>query len=151
MRKLLLAETEFVRRSIETAVKGSRDQLVLHKLHCLLLLGLGCGCHQVAEWFGHSTRTMERWVSAFNAHGIVGLCPPHPPTGRTPKLPGDTVQRLAFELRQQPCVCGYAELHWSGRLVMHHLNTHYGVKIGLRQCQRTLRRLGMAGPTRQRN
>lgn len=147
MRNLMLENPDLVRRSIRAAVESSRDQLFLHELHCVLLVGLGRSCHEVACWFGDSTRTIERWVGAFNRLGVEGLCPQRP-SGRPPRLPADTAQRVAFELKQPPCVCGFSEAHWGGRLLMQHLNRHYGVTMSLRQCQRTLQQLRTADTPR---
>lgn len=150
MRNLILENPDSVRQSIRAAVKTSHDQHLLHELHCVLLVGLGRSCHEVADWFGDSTRTIERWVGAFNRCGVAGLCA-HRPGGRTPRLPADTAQRVAFELKQSPCVCGFPDARWGGRLLMQHLQAHYGVTMSLRQCQRTLRRLRAAEPSRSRD
>lgn len=145
MRKLILEEPESVRRTIRAAVKGSRDQLLLHKLHCVLLVGLGRSCHEVASWFGDDTRTIERWVGAFNRQGVGGLCP-HLQVGRTSQLPADTAQRVAFEIKQPPFACGFPDMGWGGKLLKQHLISHYGVTMSLRQCQRFLRRLRTGNP-----
>ena len=150
MRNLILENPDSVRLSIRVAVKSSRDQLLLHELHCVLLVGLGRSCHEVAGWFGDSTRTIERWVGAFNRLGVVGLCA-HCPAGRTPRLRAETAQRVAFELKQAPCVCGFPDARWGGRLLKQHLQARYGVTMSLRQCQRTLRRLRTAEPPRSRD
>ncbi|MCZ4312308.1 helix-turn-helix domain-containing protein [Comamonadaceae bacterium G21597-S1] len=105
-----------------------------------MLVGLGRSCHEVGQWFGDSTRSVERWVVAFNRHGAAGLCACSP-GGRRPRLSVDTVKRLVFELRQSPGICGFPDAVWGGRLLMQHLQVHYGVTMGLRQCQRTLRHL----------
>jgi transposase len=149
MRHLILNDPQSVRRSIRSAVKGSRDQRLLHELHCVLLVGLGRSCQEVGEWFGDSTRTVERWVGAFNRQGVAGLGV-RVPCGRRPRLSSDTVLRLRFELRQSPRICGFPDAAWGGRLLMHHLQEHYGVTLGLRQCQRTLRRLRALNPMSSR-
>ena len=146
MRNLILKDPESVRESIRAAIKASNDQLLLHELHCVLLVGLGRSCHEVADWFGDSTRTVERWVSAFNRGGVAGLSR-HRPGGRTPRLSAGITERLAFELRQPPRVCGFAEACWGGKLLKEHLVSHYGVTMSLRQCQRTLRRLRPSRPS----
>ena len=139
MQKLIVNNPDSVRLSIRLAAKGSRDQRLMHILHCVLLVGLGCSCHEVGEWFGDSGRTVERWVGAFNRYGVTGLCA-HVPGGPRPRLSSTMIHRLVFELRQSPDVCGYAAAIWCGRLLIQHLREHYGVNMGLRQCQRILRR-----------
>ena len=150
MRSLIVENPDSVRESIRAAINVSRDQHLLHELHCVLLVGLGRSCHEVAGWFGDSTRTIERWVGAFNRWGVEGLCA-HRRGGRTPRLPAETAQRVAFELKQPPCVCGFPDARWGGRLLMQHLQAHYGVAMSLRQCQRTIRHLRAAEPARSRD
>ena len=150
MKNLILEDPDSVRRSIRAAIKVSRDQHLLHELHCVLLVGLGRSCHEVAGWFGDSTRTVERWVGAFNRFGVAGLWS-HRPCGRAPRLMADTEQRVTFELKQPPSVCGYPDTRWGGRLLKQHLQAHYGVTMSLRQCQRTLRRLRTGEPPRSRD
>jgi transposase len=140
MRKLTLNDPGTVRQLIRVATRASRDQLRLHELHCVLLVGVGHSCHDVAAWFGDSTRSIERWVGAFNRGGEGGLCACRP-SGRRPRLPLDTAQRVAVEIKQPPRVCGFSEACWGGQLLMRHLRLNYGVTMSLRQCQRTLREL----------
>ena len=138
VRSLKLNDPDAVLLSLRKVTKSSPDQLFLHKLHCVLLVGLGRNCHEVANWFGDSTRTVERWVNAYRRFGLEGLsCHQH--GGRTPCLPLDIARRVEFELGQAPGVCGFPDAHWGGRLLMEHLQTHYGITMSLRQCQRTLR------------
>ena len=144
MKHLVLENPDFVLQSIRAAVKRSSDQLLLHELHCVLLVGLGRSCHEVAGWFGDSTRTIERWVGAFNKAGVNGLCRRRP-GGRTPRLSAGIAERLAFELRQPPSVCGFAEARWGGQLLKEHLMSHCGVTMSLLQCQRTLQQLRPPG------
>jgi transposase len=143
MRKLTLTDPIAARLSIREMVKNSRDQHLLHQLHCVQLVGLGRTCKEVANWFGDTTRTVERWVCAFNNLGVEGLCH-HQSHGRPPRVVVDVAQRLAFELKQPPRVCGFADAHWSGKLLKQHLISHFGVTMSLRQSQRILKRLTIA-------
>lgn len=141
MKRLRVEHPQAVGEAIRAMVEGQGEQLLLHKLHCVLLVGQGCTCHQVATWFGDTTRSVERWVSAFNDDGVVGL-QWHGSHGRPPRLPHDFEQRLRCELRQTPAACGVGGPLWTGRLLEQHLAEHYGIRMSLRQCQRTLQRLG---------
>lgn len=153
MKRLMLVDPQSVYRAIRLATRHSREEHVLHQLHCVMLVGLGHTCREVAGWFGDSTRTIERWVVAFNQQGAEGLGP-HQAHGRPSRLAPDAAERLTQELTRRPFACGYAEPDWNGRLVMAHLIAHHGIHLSLRQSQRMLRRLraeriSIAGVIRQ--
>lgn len=140
MKRLLVKDPQAALQGIEAMVGGAREQLVLHKLHCVLLVGRGCTCTQVAAWFGGTARSVERWVCAFNNDGLSGLrC--RGSSGRPPRLAEDSARRLRCELRQAPAASGFGALRWTGRLLLQHLQEHYGICMSLRQCQRTLQHM----------
>jgi transposase len=145
VRKLRLSSAKWVRELLQASVSASCEQRFLHRLHCVLLIGEGRSCYEVARWFGEDPRTIERWVHALDLHGIEGLREHHA-GGRPAKLAGEQVQRLALDLQKPPHVSGYRKREWSGKLLMQHLEGCYRVKLSARQCQRMLRRLARAGP-----
>jgi transposase len=140
MRKLTLVDAGSVHRAIRAASKASLDQQVIHKLHCVLLVGLGRSCQEVAGWFGDCTRSVERWVGVVNRLGVQGLTALEH-GGRTTRLTTENALRVAFEVTQPPRFCGFSDDHWRGQLLMQHLKIHYGIALSLRQCQRKLRGL----------
>jgi transposase len=147
MHALVVVDVHALRRSLRLAARGNPEQRRMHRMHCVLLVGLGRSCQEVARWFGDSPRSIERWVGAFNRRGIPGL-DPAARRGRSARLtPGDLL-RLDSDLQRLPNDWGYAESRWSGRLLLRHLGLQYGVTMGLRQCQRTLSRLAGTGPAR---
>ena len=145
MRKLTVANPGLASRSIRAMVKGSDSQLLLHQLHCVLLVAQGRSCREVADWFGNSVRTVERWTCAFNRQGVDGLRPARA-HGRPQRISSCIAQRLQFELKHPPCVCGFADTGWTGRLLQQHLVSHFRVSLSLRQSQRILKRLGASHP-----
>ena len=137
MRKLNLGSEQWVRELIHCSVKTSFEQRFLHRLHCVLLIAEGRSCYEVARWFGEDPRTIERWVHALDEHGVEGLREHHA-GGRPTKLSRDQVQRLALDLQEPPCFCGYPERQWSGKRLAQHLDGCYGIKLSPRQCQRMI-------------
>lgn len=147
MRRLTLGDALALRGLIRSASRASDQQRVLHRLHCALLIAEGRSCYEVARWFGEAPRTVERWVHAFERHGIDGL-QDHRAGGRPAKLSREIWQGLERDLRRPPALYGYSKRRWTGRLLTQHLQGCYGVKLGTRQCQRLLRRLTRADPVR---
>ena len=139
MRKISLSNPEGLRSLLAATVRQSDEARFLHRLHCVVLAGAGCSCYQVAEWFGDDPRTVERWVHAFSREGAQGLRQSHS-GGRPQRLDGAASARLRADLAQAPRDSGYAKAHWDGPLVAHHVLTAYGIALGIRQCQRLLKR-----------
>jgi transposase len=94
-------------------------------------------CYHVAELLGHGSRTIEYWVRAFNAHGFAGLYEKQRP-GRPSNVPLDSLDR---DLRSDPHDFGYAENMWDGVLLRKHLSDHYGIDMGVRQCENIFHKL----------
>jgi transposase len=147
LRKLTLGSAQVLRALIHTAVRTSSEQRFLHRLHCVLLVGEGRSCYEVARWFGEDPRTIERWVHALERRGVEGLHEHHA-GGRPAKLTAQQAQRLALDLQNPPPLSGYPKRQWSGKLLTQHLGDRYGIKLSARQCQRMLLRMARAGPTR---
>ena len=147
MHRLSLGSAKSVRELIHASVKASSEQRFLHRLHCVLLIAEGRSCYEVARWFGENPRTIERWVHAFDEHGVEGLREHHA-GGRPTKLSRDQVQRLTLDLQKPPHFSGFPELQWSGKTLGQHLDRRFAIKLSARQCQRMICRLAGAGPPR---
>lgn len=63
---------------------------------------------------GHTPKTIETWINQFNVKGFAGL---------------------QDELSQNL---------WDGKLLSHHIEKVYQVKLGVRQCQRLFNKLGFS-------
>lgn len=140
MHKLEPGETAPIRAALGQILLHNREARFGHRLHVVLLVSLGFSCYEVAGWFGEHPRTVERWVAAYEAEGLTGLCRPlH--AGRPGLLSPLQLGRLAGELRAPPAASGYEQVHWSGKLLARHIEQCYGRNVGIRQCQRLLRSL----------
>jgi len=95
----------------------------------------------VAEMFGHSPRTVQCWVQRFEQSGFAGL-QESPRSGRPSSLNDGTFETIGQHLRLNPRELGYKQNLWDGKLLSHHLAQTFGVKLGVRQCQRLFRQLG---------
>ena len=138
---MVMGDVEAVKRDVRAEIKCSDDSSYVCRLHALLDVCEGLGCRDVGERLGRSTRCIELWVNRFNRLGLDGLkFEPRP--GRTPRLDDELLKEIALDLRTTPRAFGYSQNMWDGKLLSFHLLERYGVRLGVRQCQRLFHRLG---------
>ena len=137
MRPLKPASPESICAVLATAVSNSLEQRYLLRLCCVLLVGRGCGCDEVAQWFDISARSVQRWANAYAASGSQGLTE-HPAGGRHALLSPGLLHQLDDELSLSPSVFGYPQACWTGTLVVRHVGERFGANLSVRHCQRLL-------------
>ncbi len=141
MRKLEIQDAEIMRIAIQQEILRTEESRYDHRLHGVLLVCSGFTCGEVARMLGHSRRTVQYWVHRFEQSGFAGL-QETPRQGR-PSVVDDVLrERIGDDLRQSPLQFGYSQALWDGKLLSHHLARNYGVKLGVRQCQRLFNQLG---------
>ncbi len=141
MRKLEIADAEVMRIAIRQEIQRSDESKYDHRLHGLLLVAGGESCRGVARLFDEDARTVQRWVRAFESRGFPGLRE-GARSGRPRALSPEQLSSLGEALRRDPREFGLSGHLWDGRLMSEHLRRAYGVKLGVRQCQRLFKRLG---------
>jgi transposase len=141
MRRLEIQDADIIRIAVQQEIVRSEESRYDHRLHGILLVCSGLSCYDVAGLLGQSPRTVEYWVQRFEQSGFAGLHEGLRP-GRPPALDEPTRQRIAEQLRQSPRELGYLQNLWDGRLLSHHLERTFGVRLGVRQCQRLFRQFG---------
>jgi transposase len=141
MRKLEVENADVMRLAIHDEIQRSDESRYDHRLHGLLLVSRGYSARQVADLLDQSARTVQYWVRRFNEDGFAGLHEGERP-GRPAVLDESALDSLGQDLRQAPDALGYSQHLWDGKLLKHHLAEHYGVGLGVRQCQRLFGRLG---------
>ena len=141
VRKLEIADADVMRIAIQQEIQRSDESRYDHRLHGLLLVTGGHSCRQVAQLFDEDPRTVQRWVRTFEARGFDGLRDGRR-SGRPRTLKPDQWSSLKRDLRCRPDDFGLAGHLWDGKLLAEHLRRHYGVKLGVRQCQRLFKQMG---------
>jgi len=141
MRKLEIADAEVMRIAIQQEIVRSEESRYDHRLHGLLLITGGNSCQQIAELFGENRRTVQRWVKTFEQHGLDGLREGERP-GRPKSLTAQKWKALGNDLRKSPDKFDLTGHLWDGNLLSEHLHRHYGVTLGVRQCQRLFKQMG---------
>ena len=141
MRKLEIADPEIMRIAIQQEIVRSDESRYDHRLHGLLLVAGGQSCQRVAETFGENPRTVQRWVKRFEEYGLDGLREGERP-GRPSTLDAKQWAALGRDMWRTPKDFGHAAHLWDGKLLSEHLRRHYGVTLGVRQCQRIFGQMG---------
>jgi transposase len=141
MRKLQVADTDVMRLAIQQEIGCSEESRYAHRLHGLLLVMAGQSCRQVAALFGEQPTTIQRWVHRFEQGGLEALRD-RARSGRPRTLAAKPWRQLQRDLRKTPRDFGLAATLWDGPVLSEHLRRHYGVALGVRQCQRLFRQLG---------
>ena len=137
MHRLQPLAQDCLRAALAGALRDSGELRFLHRLHAVLLVSVGQSCYAVARWFGENPRTIERWVHAYETYGEGGLREHHH-GGRQSALTPLQIGSLQYDLATPPPACGFAQPRWSGKLLARHIETRFGVRLSLRQCQRLL-------------
>lgn len=140
MRRLEIKDAEIMMLAIQDEISRSAEARYDHRLHGVLMVSKGISCYEVGDILGHSPRTIEYWVKRFEAKGFAGL-QEKPRSGRPSRIDDEIMERVGKDLRQCPRELGYTQNSWDGILLSHHLAQAYGVKIGVRQCQRIFHKL----------
>ena len=137
MHRLRPLNLDSMRTELAAPAGRSHEWRYAHRLHAVLLVGVGHSCYQVASWLGGDARSIERWVQAFDRHGVDGL-KSHPGSGRPARLTPAQRAQLALDLSAEPVELGFAQAHWSGKLLARHLERQFGIRLSQRHCQRLL-------------
>ena len=134
MRILEVTTPAAVQAALRLEGKLSSQSRFMHRLHCLLLVGTGRSCYEVAEVFGDDPRSVERWVREFQQNGIDGL--------REKRHPGRPAILADAQMRE----LGYAAEIWNNKFLRAEILRRFGVTLSARHCQRVFRVLQSMHP-----
>ncbi len=140
MRKLQVDDAKIMAITLQQEIQRSDESRYDHRLHGVLLVSQGLDCYQVADYLGQDPVTVQRWIHRFNQQGLAGLQEGERP-GRPSRLTAPQWEDLERVLRRSPRQQGYGQNLWDGKLLAHHLQEHFALILGVRQCQRIFRQL----------
>lgn len=141
MKRIQIEDNQIMQAAIQQEILRSEDSRYDHRLHGVLLVSKGMSCYQAGEFLGHDSTTIQRWVNDFNINGFAGLFDKERP-GRPASVNSRQWEKLSKDLRKHPKDFGYDQNLWDGKLLAHHLNSLYGIEMGVRQCQRIFHKFG---------
>lgn len=141
MKKLDIEDKEIMQIAIQQEISRSEESRYDHRLHGVLLVSKGLDCYGVAELFGQNPSTIQRWINRFNDKGFAGLYEGER-AGRPLSLGEGQWITLGKDLRKSPRDFGYGQNLWDGKSLSYHLQQCYGIRLGVRQCQRIFHKMG---------
>lgn len=98
-------------------------------------------CPEVAKLLGDAPRTVEYWVRRFEQKGLAGLWEGER-SGRPRRLSAEQLQEINQAVRRMPREVGLGGNLWDGKTLTAWIERQYGIRMGVRQCQRLFRQLG---------
>ena len=126
-------EREAIRQEFH---RDGRSRFLL-RLHVLLMVDAGFTCTALGKQMGMNPITLMRWIKRYDEAGVTGLLyEKH--RGRPKSMDRFQWNRLERDLEKSPRFFGFSYDHWDGPALGEHLQRHYGIQLGLRQCQRIL-------------
>jgi transposase len=90
--------------------------------------------HHIAADLAISTRTLPRWLNAYQAQGLDGLTIPWAP-GRRPLIPDTLVPEILTGVKPGPAGCGLDRAHWTAAELATYLYHTQGMAVS----ERTMR------------
>ena len=141
MRKLSVEDGEDMVIALQNEISRSPESRYDHRLHGVLMVAKGMSCYGASGILGNSPRTVEYLVKQFNNRGLISLLD-RPRTGRPSRISDEIMEKIDQDLRQDPHDFGYKQNVWDGILLRQHLRDHYGIDMGVRQCQNIFHTLG---------
>jgi transposase len=141
MRSLTIANAADIVLGLQDEIRRSEGSRYDHRLHGVLLVAQGATCPEAARWLGDSSRTVEYWVHHFEARGLAGLREGER-SGRPSRLSDRQRKLVSAALRLPPRQFGLEGHLWDGKLLSAHVEREFGVRLGVRQCQRLFRQFG---------
>jgi transposase len=126
---------------LQDEIQRSEQARYDHRLHAVLLVAKGLTCPAVAELLGDPERTIRYWVQRYINDGLQGLIE-NERSGRPPRLEPKHIEQIGKVLRGTPEAVGLCGAIWDGKTLSAYIQSEYGIKLGVRQCQRLFGDLG---------
>jgi transposase len=141
MKPLTIADAATMVLGLQDEIRRSEESRYDHRLHGVLLVAQGLTCPEVSRLLGDAPRSVEYWVRHFEERGLAGLVEGARP-GRPQRLSKAQLQEVETVLRGAPSEVGLNGTLWDGKTLQVWLARRYGVRLGVRQCQRRFRQFG---------
>jgi transposase len=141
MKPLTIADAATMVLGLQDEIRRSEESRYDHRLHGVLLVAQGLTCPEVSQLLGDAPRSVEYWVRHFEERGLAGLVEGARP-GRPQRLSKAQLAEVQAVLRRAPSEVGLSGTLRDGKTLQVWLARRYGVRLGVRQCQRMFRQFG---------
>jgi len=119
---------DFARRRLENTFKTTSNRRLRHRCQAILMAARGRRHHHIAEDLGISTRTLQRWLQAYQTHGLGGLTIRWAP-GRTPHIAETLAPEILTWIKAGPAGCGLDRANWTYAELATHLYRTHGIAV----------------------
>jgi len=140
IKRLVLSEVE--RHGLLGLMKDTRSKCEYRRVSAILEKADGLTYEAIATKHGVNTKTVQRWVESYEAHGLDGLRD-HPHPGRPSRFSQAEKRRIVKLALKNPRLFGYLRNGWNVRLLARHLTREAGIKIGKSHVWRILHEAGV--------
>ena len=140
MKPLTIADSASIILGLQDEIRRSEEARYDHRLHGVLLVAQGMTCPEAARLLGDAPRSVQYWVRRFEERGLAGLVEGERP-GRPKRLSEPQLQEVNAVLHCTPREVGLTGTLWDGKTLSAWVERRYGVRLGVRQCQRVFRQL----------
>ena len=141
MKALTISDAASIVVGLQQEIQRSEESRYDHRLHGVLLVAQALTCPEVGHLLGEAPRTVAYWVRRFEDRGVAGLTEGERP-GRPPRLNAAQMRDVNRVLRARPTDAGMPVNLWDGKTLAAWIEKRYGIRLGVRQCQRLFRQFG---------
>ena len=144
MQRLELNSSDEIRAQILAYLSKSDETKFIQRLLVMLLKieNQTETCDSIADMFGQSPRSVSRWIKKVNERGNIDVLREVKRTGRKRKLDDNEIKNIKMALQKKPKLSGVATNIWDGKSLSEYVLKTHSVSLGVRQCQRLLRKFG---------
>ena len=144
MHRLIINDTSGIKEKIQSYFSRNEEARFIHRLHGILLFAdkEEESCESIGILFGNSPRTISNWIKRINATGDIESLRSKKQPGRPPRLREDQRLELRTVLQDPPEKHGITSNIWDGKSLSAYIESHYGVIMQTRTCQRLFHQLG---------
>lgn len=122
------------------AIMSSTDEARFHfRVFAVNMVLSGCPASQISSMAGVSKVTVTGWVKTADEQGFDALRP-RQRSGRPPKLSAEQRAAIDSAIQSDPNDFGFKV--WDGPSLSSYINSTFGIRISVRQCQRLFHDLG---------
>jgi transposase len=120
--------SELARRRLEDTFKTTPDRRLHTRCQALLMAARGRRHHHIAADLGISTRTLQRWLNAYQAHGLGGLTIQWA-TGPSSRIPEALASEILSWIKDGPAGCDLDRANWTYAELATHLYRTHGIAV----------------------
>lgn len=126
MIRIHLSDEELL--ELNEVLRTSQDRRMRARLQSVIMAHQGVRHQEIADTLGITSRTIQRWLNAYQRDGLAGL-PPRKARGARPRLVSELAPVIRQWVQDGPQASGVNRPHWTYAELADHLSRTHGVQI----------------------